>query len=192
MSYTLGQAAKATGISKATIHRAVQSGKVSATKSETTGAWLIDPAELHRVFPAVSLGQLQNGSVRQSEITIETLLRQQLEQEREERQQERSQLEGTITDLREDRDRWRTQAEKLLLTDQRAKAPDVIAMPPVSPPHVSPAPTPTEALAAAEPAPAADNQPQHYPARVVVKKAPAPKKTPKPEVGWWRKMIDGR
>jgi hypothetical protein len=182
MSYTLGQAAKATGISKATIHRAVQSGKVSATKSETTGAWLIDPAELHRVFPAVSLGQLQNGSVRQSEITIETLLRQQLEQEREERQRERSQLEGTITDLREDRDRWRTQAEKLLLTDQRAKAPDVIAMPP--------APTPTEAPAAAEPAPAADNQPQHYPARVVVKKAP--KRTPKPEVGWWRKMIGGR
>lgn len=54
MSYTLGTAAKATGRSKATILRAIRSGKVSAEK-DANGAWKIDPSELHRVYPEVSL-----------------------------------------------------------------------------------------------------------------------------------------
>jgi hypothetical protein len=50
MAYTLGQAARASGRSKATIHRAVKAGRISAGRSQT-GGWLIDPAELHRVYP---------------------------------------------------------------------------------------------------------------------------------------------
>ena len=53
MSYTLGTAAKATGKSKATILRAIRSGKVSAEK-DANGAWQVDPSELHRVYPEVS------------------------------------------------------------------------------------------------------------------------------------------
>lgn len=50
MGYTLGEAAKATGKAKTTIQRAVKSGKISASKS-TSGAYDIEPSELHRVFP---------------------------------------------------------------------------------------------------------------------------------------------
>lgn len=51
MKYTLSQAAEATGKNKATIQRAIKSGKISAPKN-SSGAYEIDPAELHRVFDA--------------------------------------------------------------------------------------------------------------------------------------------
>ena len=50
MAYTLGQAAKATGKSKATIAKAIASSRISATKNED-GTYDIDPAELHRLYP---------------------------------------------------------------------------------------------------------------------------------------------
>ena len=50
MQYTAGQAAKAVGKNIATITRAIKSGKISASKG-IDGAWRIDAAELHRVFP---------------------------------------------------------------------------------------------------------------------------------------------
>jgi hypothetical protein len=53
MAYTLGEAAKATGISKASISRAINSGRISAVKNES-GAFSIEPVELHRVYPAKS------------------------------------------------------------------------------------------------------------------------------------------
>jgi hypothetical protein len=53
--YTLRTAAKATGISRATIHRAIQSGKISARRKDD-GFFEIDPAELHRVYAPVSFG----------------------------------------------------------------------------------------------------------------------------------------
>lgn len=43
------QAAKAVNLSKASIHRAIKCGKLSAVRQED-GAFLIDPAELYRVF----------------------------------------------------------------------------------------------------------------------------------------------
>jgi hypothetical protein len=51
MAYSLMQAAEAAGRAKSTILRAIQSGKVSAIRDEITGGWMIDPAELHRVYP---------------------------------------------------------------------------------------------------------------------------------------------
>lgn len=53
MLYTAGDAAKATGRNITTITRAIKSGKISA-KKDTSGAWRIDPSELHRVFPALA------------------------------------------------------------------------------------------------------------------------------------------
>ena len=53
MAYTLGEAAKATGISKASISRAINSGRISAVKNES-GAFSIEPVELHRVYPPKS------------------------------------------------------------------------------------------------------------------------------------------
>src|SRR5262245_39588679 len=50
MYYTLGMAARATGLSKSTIHRAIKNGRLPAVR---TDAWSfsIDADELHRVFP---------------------------------------------------------------------------------------------------------------------------------------------
>lgn len=59
---TLRQAADLCGRSRSTIHRAVESGKLSAKKDET-GAWRVDPAELARVFTWAAHEQ-QNGQDR--------------------------------------------------------------------------------------------------------------------------------
>jgi hypothetical protein len=53
MKYTAGNAAKATGKSIPTITRAIKKGLISAEKTPA-GGYLIDPSELHRVFPAVT------------------------------------------------------------------------------------------------------------------------------------------
>ena len=46
---SMGQAARAAGISKTSIHRAIKSGKLSASR-ETDASYRIDPAELFRVY----------------------------------------------------------------------------------------------------------------------------------------------
>ena len=51
MPHTLRQAAKAVSKDRTTILRAILSGKLSATRDEATGSWLIEPAELHRLYP---------------------------------------------------------------------------------------------------------------------------------------------
>jgi excisionase family DNA binding protein len=50
MPYTVAEAAKAIGKSKPTILRAIRRGQISATRDDA-GAFRIDAAELHRVFP---------------------------------------------------------------------------------------------------------------------------------------------
>lgn len=125
MSYTLGDAAKATGKSKTTLHRAIKSGRISASKAED-GSYSIDPAELHRVFPAVTagtpLGLLPKNDEERLSNTL-SALRIQLEMHEKERERERALLQETIADLREDRDKWRQQATSLL-TDQRSEPPN--------------------------------------------------------------------
>lgn len=116
MSYTLNEAAKATGKSKTTIHRALKSGKISAVKRDN-GAYAIEPAELHRVFPPVPVERNEERSSRNDGEHLRNdqgTLRLQLETFEKERERERQQLQETITDLREDRDRWRQQATALL------------------------------------------------------------------------------
>jgi ribosomal protein L29 len=51
--YSLAQAEKNTGKAKSTIWKAIKDGLISASKDER-GRFVIDPAELHRVFPIVS------------------------------------------------------------------------------------------------------------------------------------------
>jgi hypothetical protein len=113
MVYTLGEAARATGKSKATISKAIKSGRLSARKDET-GTFHIDPSELHRVYPpTVSSEHRETPEKPDIGGTIREL------QGRLEAAHERlSDKETVIADLREDRDRWRQQATALL-TDQR-------------------------------------------------------------------------
>jgi len=53
MGYTLGQAARAVGMSKTSILRSIRAGRISGTKDEF-GQWCIEPCELHRVYPALT------------------------------------------------------------------------------------------------------------------------------------------
>jgi len=53
MSYTLGQAAKAVGMSKTSILRSIKAGRISAGRDEF-GQWAIEPCELHRVYPPLA------------------------------------------------------------------------------------------------------------------------------------------
>jgi len=118
MQYTLGEAAKATGKSKTTLHRAIKSGKISATRQDDN-SYSIDPSELHRVFPLVTPEhtpeQLPRNDAEHQGGTAETL---RLQLETTER--ERHLMQETIADLREDRDHWRQQATSLL-EDKRPK-----------------------------------------------------------------------
>jgi hypothetical protein len=125
MAYSLKQAAEAAGKSKPTILRAIQSGRISAARDPNTMAWLIEPAELHRVYP------LTDEPLRNTEMTRDVIpsdsavLQRELDLLREERERERRDAQATIADLRERLDREaeeRRQAQAqlaALLTDQR-------------------------------------------------------------------------
>ena len=60
--YTLGQAAKAAGRSKSSVHRAIVAGRLSAIRT-ADGTWSIDPAEVDRVFRSANgqTGQIVTG-----------------------------------------------------------------------------------------------------------------------------------
>lgn len=119
MAYTLGEAAKATGKSKATISKSIKSGRLSASKDET-GIFQIDPAELHRVYPiTVSTGQEETPSEPQGNLANDGLVRE-LQARLEAAHERLADKETVIADLREDRDKWRQQATALL-ADQRPK-----------------------------------------------------------------------
>ena len=121
MSYTLGQAAKAVGMSKTSILRSIKAGRISAGRDEF-GQWAIEPCELHRVYPALSdeTGS-GNGTVERAVTGGETVLaeanaRAFLAEARV------SDFKSMLDDVREQRDRWQQQAGRLAalaITDQR-------------------------------------------------------------------------
>ena len=125
MRYTLGEAAKATGKSKAAISRAIKNGSMSAEKQDN-GSYKIDPAELHRVYPAVrakqetqpfSVNPGETGELRELQARLEAAeqrlrdkdnviddLRRRLDAESEERRRTQAVLTGLLTDQREKRE----------------------------------------------------------------------------------------
>src|ERR1041384_891432 len=70
-AYTLAQAIAATGRSRSTLIRSIRSGKLSATR-DASGTYLVEPSELHRVFPAIGDGvspDMPDGVPRHAELT---------------------------------------------------------------------------------------------------------------------------
>jgi len=127
--FTMGQAAKEAGVSKATLSRAIKSGKVSATKNDK-GGWDIDPAELFRVYPRNTSNGSGNGSMKQTATPDATAsetavlqaeiagLRERLDDMKATLERERENVERE----REQVDKWQQQAESLrLLADQRPR-----------------------------------------------------------------------
>lgn len=115
MSYTLTAAAKATGLSKSILLRAIKDGKLVGTRDEF-GKWSVDPAELHLVFPPIA-DQSAGGDAPQlyseSEVEalgaqIEALLR-----------QAGARLQQQFDEVRRDRDTGNDQSsQQLQLADQ--------------------------------------------------------------------------
>src|SRR4051794_25146025 len=60
MPYNLPQAAAAVGRDRSTILRAIKGGKLSATRDAASNGWLIEPAELHRLYAAQPDAQQRN------------------------------------------------------------------------------------------------------------------------------------
>ena len=128
---TLRQAADEVGKNKSTIHRAIKSGKLSATRKSKSSPWEIDPAELHRVFPKPSHETAKRDTAGQNATPsaapeLQALQRdlaerdRQIEQLETERRRERDNLKETIDDLRTRLDQENEERRKLthLLTDQ--------------------------------------------------------------------------
>ena len=108
MAYTLGEAARATGVYKSTILKALRTGKISGSKDEH-GQWAIEPCELHRVYPPHSEAPGANngaGNDRhppengQTPAATDALV---------------AELRTMLADIRADRDHWRGMAERLAL-----------------------------------------------------------------------------
>jgi hypothetical protein len=114
---SLRDAAVAAGMSKSNLHRAIKSGRISATRTET-GELRIDPSELARVYPSrtgrsrpdaagcdgTDARDGRDAALAALEAEVR-LLRELLAEVREER-----------TQARAERDRWAAQAERLALT----------------------------------------------------------------------------
>lgn len=56
MPITLLEAARSCGRGKTTILRMIKAGKLSGSRDPVTGGWLLEPAEVHRLYPPVHHG----------------------------------------------------------------------------------------------------------------------------------------
>jgi hypothetical protein len=122
---SLRQAATEAGTSKSTILRAIQSGRLSAARTDD-GGYSIDPAELFRVYPPKSSavasdqsthrGEGQDGPASAPADATEVRVRNaQLEFEIKALQAILDVERKRGEELRTERDRWAAQAERLTL-----------------------------------------------------------------------------
>lgn len=120
MGLTIGEASTQTGKSKSTLSRAIKQGKISATKNDD-GSFSIEPAELFRVYKRVydaTAETAKNATYDAPRNTITTpekdieiaTLRAELHAARE----KIDDLKHQADEIREDRDNWRQQANRLL------------------------------------------------------------------------------
>lgn len=104
---TLGDAAKRSGMSKATISKALKSGRISGEKLPVANGryeFRIDPSELDRVFPHKQQHQHTNEQIETTRNTTETAVL----------EAKLHAAERLIEELKEDRDQWRQAANRLL------------------------------------------------------------------------------
>jgi excisionase family DNA binding protein len=104
MPLTLAQAAQATGLNRSTILRAIKSGRISGTRDDL-GAWAVEPVELHRIFPPAEVEPKAVQQVAQPDTELHIRLA--LAEEK------LGDLKVQLEDMRSQRDKWQTQAERL-------------------------------------------------------------------------------
>jgi hypothetical protein len=104
MGLSAREAAKAAGKAVTTITRAIENGKLSASRTDG-GGYAIEPSELFRVFP-------KNSSATPKEIHSAT---QKDTGENRALQREVELLREALADARQERDRWRDMADRLAI-----------------------------------------------------------------------------
>ena len=108
MGITLREASEKVGVTRQTLMKAIKTGRVSDKKSDN-GEWRIEPVELFRVWPPVNeVQQPLQANITGSDTPG--------------LQAENRLLREQVVELREERNAWREQAQRLALTDQRATA----------------------------------------------------------------------
>lgn len=134
-AYTLAQAAAATGRNRSSILRAIKAGRLSAERDSASEEWRIEPAELHRLYPAMpEADDAQDGSQRppmrpsgaQAAAQVEIReLRAQLGESHATVADLRQRLDEERAERRQTADRLAAAQERIaaLLTDQRTAAP---------------------------------------------------------------------
>jgi excisionase family DNA binding protein len=119
---TLGQAARLAGVGKTTLTRAIKAGRLSATRREN-GGYSIDPSELARVY-SVTPETLETVSA-----TGNAVRRATPESDRDATpsdpdlttrlavaEAELRAMKDMLAEIRQSRDDWKAQAERLALT----------------------------------------------------------------------------
>jgi len=109
MPLTLAAAAKLAGIDKSTLRRAVRAGKLSAARDDN-GVWQIEACEVGRLYALAAPGSERpednttalphDAAPDAAVVTTDALV---------------AELRSVIADLRQDRDAWRDQAQRLSL-----------------------------------------------------------------------------
>jgi hypothetical protein len=97
-----GEAAKQVGRTRQSLMKAIRDGRLSATR-DAEGRWQIDPAELFRVYPPAQPTPAADSAANTDSLQAQIAL-----------------LKDVIEDLRQDRDRWREQATRLLPPSRRS------------------------------------------------------------------------
>lgn len=105
MPYSLMTAAQAAGVNRSTILRSIKAGRISATKDELTGAWVIEPVEVHRLYPPVAVRDA-NEDAAPKDATTDVLV---------------AELRAQLAEMRGQRDAWQGVAERLALGTPKAE-----------------------------------------------------------------------
>ena len=113
MSYSLAAAAQASGVNRSTILRAIKNGKISGQR-DASGAWNVEPVELHRVFPPKPTPEaVPQHAPPDAELRIRLAVA-------EERLGE---LKVRLEEMREEKNSWKAHAERLALGAPKPASP---------------------------------------------------------------------
>ena len=106
---TLGAAARQLGVSKGTISKAIATGKLSATRRED-GSWAIDGSELAR-YLEVNGHRFRSETIPSEQVATEAELRARADLA----EQRLADLRSMYEDMKAQRDKWETVAQRLSL-----------------------------------------------------------------------------
>ena len=97
-------------MNRSTVLRSIKAGRISATKDELRGAWLIEPAELHRLYPPVGVPDANQVAVANralSDAATDALV---------------AELRDQLAEMRAQRDAWQGVAERIAREHAQPKA----------------------------------------------------------------------